>query len=85
MEYIIRLEDEERYNDIGHKIGWYRWDARHAWDHHTRQGFHAIKVPEKGRARWLRRNGPMLEKWGFTLIKEVEDAKSCNTIGSGSH
>lgn len=74
MEYLIRLDDVERYDLIGTKIGWFRWDAVHAWDHNTRTGYHSIKVPEKGRARWLRRNGPMLEGWGFTLNKETVDA-----------
>ncbi len=74
MEYTIRLEDEDRYNSISFKLGWYRWDARGAWDPHNRVGFHAIKVPEKGRARWLRRNGPMLEELGFTLQEETVDA-----------
>lgn len=70
MEFTIQLDDEDRYNSISFKLGWYRWDTRGTWDHHNRQGFYAVKVPVKGRARWLRRNAPMLLELGF---KEVPD------------
>ena len=74
MEYILTLHDEDSYNSISFKIGWFRWDAVGYWNTITRIGTHRIKVPVKGRARWLRRNGPMLEKLGFHLERETVDA-----------
>lgn len=82
MEYILTLHDEDSYNSISFKIGWYRWDAVGYWNPNTRIGTHRVKVPVKGRARWLKRSGTVLEGLGFTLEKEVKDGQVQNTLHS---
>jgi hypothetical protein len=73
MEFRIQVDTEERYNDLCYSLDGSRFERRCGWDHRTKRGFHAIQVPVKGRARWLRRNTEKLEYWGFTLVKETVD------------
>jgi len=72
MEYTIRPTDEELYNLFLNSTytNYGPHNFRHSWDHHAQQGFIAIKVPKKGRARWLKRHGSWLETLGFSLQTE---------------
>jgi len=65
-------EDETTFNSVVYRMElWTMPMSVCKWDHNRRVGLIVIAVPEKGRARWLRRHLQSLYGLGFIAGKEV--------------